>query len=294
MLKSAALVGAAALTGMSSPLFAHDEHDEHDDDEHDFYDGGAPWADLRGWKLGCQAYSFNHYTFKEAVEKNASMGLRYIEAFPGQKISKELDAGMGPGLTKEQRFEVKAILAEHHTVMLNFGVTEASKENFDFAADMGIETIVCEPEFDKLPALSKMADEYKINLALHNHPNPSRYWDYKIVLEHIKDLSPRIGACADTGHYLRSGINPLEAIKALKGHIISFHLKDLNQKGKDGHDVPWGTGVADLPAILDEVKAQRFRGVFSIEYEYNWETSVPEIAQCVEFFNEQAKRLARG
>jgi len=285
MLKSAALVGAAALTGMSSPLFA--------DDKKDHYSGGAPWADLRGWKLGCQAYSFNRFTFKEAVEKNASMGLRYIEAFPGQKISKELDAGMGPGLTKEQRFEVKSILAEHHTVLLNYGVTEASKENFEFAIDMGIETIVCEPEFDKLPALSKMADEYKINLALHNHPKPSRYWDYKIVLEHVKDLSPRIGACADTGHFLRSGINPLEAIKALRGRIISFHLKDLNQKG-DGHDVPWGTGVADLPAILDEVKDQRFRGVFSIEYEYNWDNSVPEIAQSVEFFNEQAKRLAKG
>ena len=292
MLKSAALAGAAALTGItltgtSSTLFAHD-------DKKDYYSGGAPWADLRGWKLGCQAYSFNRFTFEEAVEKNASMGLRYIESYPGQKISREIDAAMGPGLTKKQRFEVKSILAKHQVVVLNFGVAAANKESFDFAADMGIETICCEPEFNELPALSKLADEYKINIALHNHPSPSRYWDYKTVLAQIKDLSPRVGACADTGHYLRSGINPLEAIKALKGRIISFHFKDLNKEGKDGHDVPWGTGVADLPAILAELDAQRFRGVFSIEYEHNWDNSVPEIAQCVEFFNEQAKKLAQG
>jgi len=111
------------------------------------------------------------------------------------------------------------------------------------------------------------------------------------VLEHTKGLSPRVGSCADTGHWLRSNINPLEAVKALKGRIISFHFKDLNKEG-DGHDVPWGTGVGNAAGILAELKAQQFKGVFSIEYEYNWDNSVPEISQCVKFFNDEAKKLA--
>jgi sugar phosphate isomerase/epimerase len=287
MLKSAAIaVGAtagAALIG-TPRVFADDAK---------LYNGGAPWADILGWRLGCQAYSFNRFTFEEAVQKNASVGLRVIEGYPGQKLTKSVGAGLGPGLNKEQRLLAKTILADYGVKIVNFGVTGAGRDTFDFAADMGIETICTEPDFKELENISKLADEYKVNVALHNHPKPSRYWDYKTVLEHIGGLSPRVGACADTGHYLRSGLNPLEAIKALKGHIISFHFKDLvNEEGKGWHDVPWGTGVADIPAILAELKEQKFKGVFSIEYEYNWNDSLPEIAKSVEYFNAQAKKLA--
>jgi len=284
MLKSAAIaVGATAVAG-NLPSAVADEK---------LYNGGAPWAELLGWRLGCQAYSFNRFTFEEAVGKNAAIGLRVIEGYPGQKLTKTETAGLGPGLNKEQRLLAKTILADNGVKIVNFGVTGAGRDTFDFAADFGIETICAEPDFKELENVSKLADEYKINVALHNHPKPSRYWDYKTVLEHLGNLSPRVGACADTGHYLRSGLNPLEAIKALKGHIISFHFKDLvNEEGKGWHDVPWGTGVADIPAILAELKSQKFKGVFSIEYEYNWDNSLPEIAQSVEYFNEQAKKLA--
>ena len=282
MLKSSAAMAGVAATLGTVRSFAQDA---------EIYSGGAPWAELLGWRLGCQAYSFNKFSFLEAVQKNASMGLRYIEGYPGQRLTKDESAGLGPGLNKEQRLLAKTILADHGVKIVNFGVTGSGRDTFEFALDMGIETLCVEPAFDQLENLSKLADEYKINIALHNHPKPSIYWDYKIVLEHIDGLSPRVGACADTGHWLRSNINPLEAVKALKGRIISFHFKDLNQSG-GGHDVPWGTGVADVPAILAELKDQQFKGVFSIEYEHNWDNSVPEIAQSVKFFNEQAKKLA--
>ena len=41
------------------------------------------------WRLGMQAYSFNRFTFYEAVEKNKALGMEYIEAYPGQKLSAE-------------------------------------------------------------------------------------------------------------------------------------------------------------------------------------------------------------
>ena len=283
MLKSSAALAGAAVTLGTARSFAQENAE--------IYSGGAPWAELLGWRLGCQAYSFNRFSFLEAVQKNASMGLRYIEGYPGQRLTKEEGAGLGPGLNRAQRLLAKTILADHGVKIVCFGVTGVGRDTFEFAVDMGIETLTAEPGFDQLESLSKMADEYKVNIALHNHPKPSAYWDYKTVLQKCDGLSPRIGACADTGHWLRSEINPLEAIKALKGRIISFHFKDLNQAG-NGHDVPWGTGVADVSAILAEIKAQQFKGMFSIEYEHNWDNSVPEIAQCVQFFNEQAKKLA--
>ena len=48
---------------------------------------GAPHAEKLGWRLGCQAWTFNDTTFFDAISKTASLGLHYIEAYPGQKLS---------------------------------------------------------------------------------------------------------------------------------------------------------------------------------------------------------------
>jgi len=46
--------------------------------------------------------------------------------------------------------------------------------------------------------------------------------------------------------------------------------------------------------MLAELARQGFRGVFSIEYEHNWDNSLPEIAKCVEFFNDAAAGLLKA
>ncbi len=93
---------------------------------------------------------------------------------------------------------------------------------------------------------------------------------------------------------MRSGINPLDALRKLQGKIICVHFKDLNEFGvKNAHDVPWGTGKANAQTLLAELSRQNFAGTFSIEYEYNWEDSMPEISKCVEFFGKQAAELGK-
>jgi len=257
---------------------------------------GAPHAERLGWRLGCQAYSFNRFTFYEALDKTAALGLHCIEAYPGQKLSAEKpDVKMGDGMPADVRTEVKKKLAEARVKLACFGVVglpkdeAASRKIFDFAKDMGIETIVSEPAPDAMDLVAKLCDEYGINMAIHNHPKPSHYWAPETVLKACEGRTQRVGACADTGHWMRSNLNPVEAIKRLEGRIVSFHFKDLNQYGPGAHDVPWGTGKGDVPAMLREIRRQGFKGVFSIEYEHNWLDSLPEIAQCVAFFDKMAE-----
>ena len=45
---------------------------------------GAPNAEKLGWRLGCQAYSFNQFTFFEAVDKNASSGSATSRPIPAR------------------------------------------------------------------------------------------------------------------------------------------------------------------------------------------------------------------
>ncbi|MFZ5831921.1 MAG: sugar phosphate isomerase/epimerase family protein [Planctomycetota bacterium] len=254
--------------------------------------GGAPNAEKIGWKLGCQAYSFRLFTFYDAIDKVASLGLHYIEGFPKQKLNEQVSTPLAPALSSELRREVKQRLADQGVKLANYGVTPVNREIMEFCKDMGIETVVSEPDPKELDAVEKLAEELDLKVAIHNHPKPSRYWDPAFALESVQGRSPRIGVCADTGHWLRSGLDPVECLKKLEGRIISLHFKDLNAAERKAHDVPWGTGVSNARAQLEELYRQKFQGVFSIEYEHNWENSVPEIAQCVEFFNKTAGELA--
>jgi sugar phosphate isomerase/epimerase len=255
---------------------------------------GAPNAEKLGWRLATQAWSFNDFTFYEAIAKTASLGLRFIEAFPGQTLKKGLDLHFGEGLSAAGRKEVLKRLADNGLKVVNYGVGGSGKGTFEFAKEMGIETIVAEPAFNEFDALDKLCEEFQINVALHNHPKPSRYWDPATVLKVTRGHCKRIGACADTGHWMRSNINPLEALKMLEGRIISFHFKDLNEMGDKGHDVPFGTGKGNVKGMLAEILRQKLKAVFSIEYEYNFGHSLPEIAQCVTNFDKFATELAGG
>jgi sugar phosphate isomerase/epimerase len=181
-----------------------------------------------------------------------------------------------------------------------------SRKIFEGARRLGIDVLVAEPEtHNKMEELGpvmdvceKLAKEFNIKVAIHNHPGPKNfYWNPDTVLAAVKGRSPLLGVCADVGHYVRSGLDPVACLKKLEGRIIALHFKDLvkekDAKGKESfHDVPWGTGISNPKAMMAELKRQGFRGAFCIEYEYNWEKSVPEIAQCVKFFNATCAELA--
>jgi sugar phosphate isomerase/epimerase len=256
---------------------------------------GAPNADKLGWRLGCQAWTFNDFTFYEAIDKVASLGLHYIEAFPGQKLSADKPSlKMGDGLLPGDRNEVKKRLADNGVKLLSIGVGDYSKRVFDFAKEMGIETIVSEPPFNAFDRIEKLCEEFQINLAIHDHSKPTRYWNPDAVLAVCKDRSKRIGACCDTGHWMTSDIKPLDALKKLEGRIIELHFKEHPKygPGRDAHDVPWGTGAGNVKSWMEEIKRQGIKPAFFVEYEHNFGKSMPEIAQCVQFFNRTAGELA--
>jgi len=249
---------------------------------------------IGGFFIGCQAYTFNQFTVFEAIEKTAQAGGSVIEFYPGQKLSKEEpNVAWDQNASAETIEKVKAKLARHKIKAVNYGVVDVPQDEaqarklFEFAKEMGFRAITTE-SVGAMDTIEKMVKEYDVMVGFHDHPkqpgNPNyRMWDPNYVLSVVKDRDPRIGSCADTGHWVRSNLKPVECLRILEGRIISSHLKDLNEMGPNAHDVPFGTGVSDIPALLDELKRQGFAGNLSIEYEYNWQNSTPEVAQCIGF-----------
>lgn len=254
--------------------------------------------DSADWKIGAQAYTFKKFTFDETLQKISSLGLNYVEAFPNQQIQEGIEGKMHYNMNAEKRQIVKLLLNKYNVQLLAYGVVSGESEEewkniFEFAKDMGIQIINSEPKPQFLDLINQMAGEYDITVALHNHPVYSKnnlYWSPEIVLNKIKNRE-NLKACADVGHWVRSGLDPIESLKKLEGNIASLHFKDLNVKGRDGHDVPWGTGISNIRGMLQELKRQEFKGIFSIEYEYNWENSLPEVEKSLEFFRKQIKCL---
>lgn len=252
-----------------------------------------------GFAIGCQAYTFSHFSVFEAIEKTAEAGGKVIEFYPDQKLSKEEPTvKWNHNASAETIAKVKAKLAEHKITAVNYGVVGIPKDEagarkiFEFAKTMGLRAVTTEST-DAIDTIEKMVKEYDIMVGFHDHPRRPkdanyRMWDPNYILEVVKDRDARIGSCADTGHWVRSNLKPVDCLKILKGRIISSHLKDLDKMG-DGHDVPYGTGVSDVKAILDELKSQGFQGNISIEYEYHWDNSLPEVKQCIDFVRAYGK-----
>ncbi len=255
-----------------------------------------------GFAIGCQAYTFKEFTVFEAIEKTAQAGGKVIEFYPGQKLSSiEPNVKWDHNASESVIAKVKAKLKEQGVLAVNYGVVDISaneveaRKVFKFAKKMGLRAITTESE-KSIDVIEKLVKEYDIMVAFHDHPkrpnNPDyKMWDPYYIRALVEKRDQRIGACADTGHWVRSGLNPVLCLKVLKGRVISSHLKDLNQFGKvDAHDVPYGQGVSDVAAILNELKRQKFDGNISVEYEYHLENSLPEVKQCIDYVRAQGKK----
>lgn len=251
------------------------------------------------WRLGCQAYTFNRFTFYEAIDRNASLGLAVIEAYPGQMLDPEhrdimFDHHLAPDLLNR----VQAKLAASNVAVVNYGVVRLPNDErecravFEFAKTMGIETVVSEPPAEALDLVDKLCREFQIRMAIHNHPAPSVYWHPDSVVKACEGRSTYVGACADTGHWIRSGIDPLDAMRKLDGRIISLHLKDVDRNAPDAVDVPWGTGVGKVREVLEELRRQKFEGVISNEYESaSHPDPVPQVAACNAYYKKLSEDM---
>ncbi len=250
---------------------------------------------IREIPIAVQCWTFHKFTFFESLEKIHELGIQYVEAYPGQLLGKDFpDARFGHTMTKDQIREVKKRLKKYGMRLIAYGVVgfknteESMRQVFDFARTMGIPTIVTEPAYDDYRLINKMVKEYRIQVAIHNHPTPNKYAQPMTVLEHVRGLDPRIGGCSDTGHWMRSGVNPVSALRMLKGRIIHLHLKDLDKFGtKQAVDVPFGSGKANVHDILAELTLQDYRGYITVEHENPKElmNPSPSIKKGLDYIN---------
>ena len=248
------------------------------------------------WKLGVQLWTFRMYTITEALQKVDSCGVKYVEAFWGQALGGETKDTFGIKMTQAGRDKLKALLKSHNIQMVAMGVISPGTKQewvdaFKLAKEFGLSYITAEPKKTLWDTVDSLAGYYAIKVAIHDHPKPNAYWHPDSVLAAIRGHS-NIGSCADIGHWARNGLNIVDCLKKLEGHIYGVHLKDITVfDNTKAPDTVVGKGVIQFAPIFAELKRQQFAGMFSIEHESNWYHSVPDVIETVKLYNDEVSKL---
>jgi sugar phosphate isomerase/epimerase len=255
-----------------------------------------------GWKLSIQTWTFHKHSFLEAVEKAKQLGLKYMEAYPGQQVGKGYKGAFSFNLNARERARLKTYLKEKGIKLIAWGVVDknyyhsrANIENFFiFCHDMDIPFITAEPEWEDLDEFNRLAEKYNVKVALHCHPRPgSHYWNPDSMLFAMKGRK-NIGAWPDLGHWTKSGIQPVDGLKKLEGKIWGLHFKDVKEfNNVNAEDTLFGKGAADLAGVLKELKRQKFKGVLSMEYEANEDNNMDDMRKNKLFYEAEVRKLSQ-
>ena len=251
-----------------------------------------------GFHMGLQSYSLRNFDTAEALEMTKKLGLHYWEAFRNH-----IPISTVPGYIAEQKEKLQQAgvqLVAYGVVRFDDNETKA-REIFDFAKAMGLWSISADPNPDDatMSLLEKLVEEYQIPIAIHNHGPGHRYDKVSDVLKVVNDRHPLLGACVDTGHYLRSDEDPVAVIQQLGKRVFGVHFKDVrtirspeekekllkelpknraNQLNREGKVFTiLGEGELNVVGVLRALRDLEYERTLSLEYEENPENPLSDI-----------------
>jgi sugar phosphate isomerase/epimerase len=246
-----------------------------------------------GFPMGIQSYSLRAFGIDGALEKIEELELHFVELFRMHY----------PPIPDPLKIaEMNAKLRKHDLSISAHGVQSFTKDHqknkafFEFAKKAGIRNISANPEKDSFESLNRLVAEYDIRIAIHNH-GPGALYDAPLdALKAVAGYDKRIGFCADLGHYIRSGVDPVEVIYQLGDRLYGVHLKDFAEQKKKTEGVIIGRGHLDVQGVFKALKKIGFPadGALSLEYEENPKDPMEDIRACLNVAAEAAQRAARS
>ncbi len=236
--------------------------------EHDPFDG---------LKVGVTSYSLRNFTLDQAIAMTKQVGVKYISL---------KDVHLPLKSTRAERQEARRKIEAAGLVLMGGGViylgTQADEiqNAFEYARDAGIPTIICAPDPAGLDTVEKMAKEFDIRVAIHNHgPGDNRYPSPLDVLKLVQDRDAHLGICMDVGHTVRLGEDPVPVMRQCASRLYDFHIKDVTAATARGGPIAVGRGVIDIVAVLKSLVALKYPDHVALEYEANAAAPLPGIIE---------------
>ena len=242
-------------------------------------------------KLGLQLYSLRSFSVDDALQHAKDLGFEQVEFYSGMlpldSSAEEIDA-------MKEKVSKLGLTISAHGVNRFTKDADANRKIFEFAKTAGIKNISADPDPESFDSLNDLVQEFDIRIAIHNHGPRHRYNKAIDVLRAIEGRDARIGACADLGHYIRSGQKPTDVIRLLKGRLYGIHLKDFAEMKDKTKGVILGKGHLNVGEVFSALIKVDFPadGALSLEYEENPQDPIADIRECVAVSKKALKELS--
>lgn len=253
----------------------------------------GPQREYAWFPMGIQTYSLRHYKADEALQLVVALGLHHVELFEAHYSTKSTPEQIESMSKKLRALE---LAASAHGVNHFTKDHEANRKVFEFANRAGIRNLSADPDPDSFSSLEKLVEEFGIRIAIHNHGPGHRYNKVADVEKALQGQHKWIGACADLGHFIRSGEDPVDVIRKLGARLFGIHLKDFAEKKADAKGCLLGKGHLDVAGVFRALREVRFPadGALSLEYEESEQNPVPDVRACLATCAEAAARVMAG
>lgn len=250
--------------------------------------------EVENMEVGVGLYSFNRFPFDKSVEMAKGANSQKVEGFSFHNLGEGFGGKVIASLTDEEIAKMKSILDSNQVQMVSMyadGKTiEEWEQLFKQGQKLGLQFLVGEPDPQFLDKINELAGQYQLPLAIHEHAKGlSRYWHPDSAMAAVEGRD-HLKICADIGHWVRSGLDPVECLQKVEGKLLSLHVKDLDASGNmEAKDVAIGAGVIDYDKVFAELKRQQFSGDIFIECEHNWDNNFEEVKESVNYIRQKAK-----
>lgn len=233
------------------------------------------------FKLGLQSYSLRGLTtggksdVRKALAASRELGIHYWESFTAHV---PMDSAPDKLQALKAAIEAGGVQVNGYGVV-HLGQNEtANRKIFEFAKSLGVAYLSADPDPKSFDLLDKLVEEYNVPVGIHNHGPGHQYALIDTIAKAIKDHSPKIGCCVDTGHFLRSREDPVRAVEVFGNRVYGVHLKDV----KDAETFTiLGQGDLRTTDLLKVLAANKYAYCLAIEYEEKPEDPMDDIKACL-------------
>jgi len=238
-------------------------------------------------KLGIASYTFRQFKPDQVIEFMHQLKCPYLNL-------KDIHLPMTPLAdvpAKAKVYRDAGIeLTDAGTIYFKVDTDEAVRPTFEYLKAAGIHKFVGSPTHEALPRVAKFLKEYDVRMGIHNHGPEDKEWPSPYDIEKvIRPMDKRVGWCIDFGHTLRSGTDPVAAIKMAGDRLYDVHIKDLAEKNVKESQVAVGEGVMPIKGIFQALIDIKYKYFVDLEYEIHGDDPMPGV---IKSFASMRKTLA--
>jgi inosose dehydratase len=244
--------------------------------------GAAPFH----LRIGVGTFSYHLLSLDEMIAQLAANGIREIEMSRGEFML------MKPPTQEMVETARRKLDAAGIRCVSYYTATIKNQQDLDYALRyakiFGAANVSGDATGPILHEIDRQFTEAGLTFGIHNHwfPQKFAYESVDDVLGALAMLSPTVGSTLDVGQMAACGHDPVDAIRRLAPRLKLVHLKDVEAAGAE-HNVLFGTGIANIPGVMRELKNIRFPHLVAIEFEKDTDDN-PDMREQIAY----ARKLA--